>query len=265
MTFLASMRIAPAALMVVLAGGLTFSQFSNAQQRINQLNQQRINFSPPTPPDPGTPSDRGVGGGSRGPCDEKYKDLVALVPVPRANLPEDRWGLTVSDRPTIWFNVPTGIDAGTLAEWRLRDAQGKTIYKTSGQLPQTVPGVVGFSVPANVPLAIATYQWDLALYCDSTNKPSSDTFDKPLVIKGRIQRLATPPALQQELKQAKTPLDRAKLYAQYGIWYDALTALGTQMQRPQPDKNVQDAWRDLLEQQKLEGKTSATVTPCCKL
>lgn len=260
MTFLAFMKIAPTALVLSLTSMLTIAQFSHAQQRIK--------FSPPPPPDPGTPSDRGLGGGYRGPCDKKYADLVALVPSPRANVPGDRWGLTVSDRPTIWFNVPTGIEAGTLAEWRLRDARGKTLYKTASRLPKTTPGVIGFSVPASLPLAIATYQWDLALYCDSAGGSSDagdSTFDRPLVRKGRIQRLAIPQALQQELKQVKTPLERAQLYAKYGIWYDALTALGTQMQRPQKDKVVLDAWSDLLRQQKLEGKTSATVTSCCQL
>ncbi|MEP0919355.1 DUF928 domain-containing protein [Leptolyngbya sp. DQ-M1] len=260
MTFLASMKTASAALGVVLIGTVTIAQFSNAQQRIN--------FSPPTPPDPGTPSDRGQAGGSRGPCDDVYTGLAALVPSPHANVPADRWGLTVSDRPTVWFNVPTGITAGTLAEWRLRDATGKTRYKTSSRLPKTNPGVIGFSIPASVPLAIATYQWDLALYCDSVGNsasdPNSNTFDRPLVRKGRIQRVATPPALQQELKQAKTPLDRAKLYAKYGIWYDALTALGVQIQASQNNQVVLAAWRDLLRQQRLEGKTSATVTPCCQ-
>lgn len=259
MTFPGSMKTVPAALVVVLASAVTISQFSNAQQQIN--------FSPPTPPDPGTPSDRGQAGGSRGPCDDVYPGLTALVPSPRADMPDDRWGLTVSDRPTVWFNVPTGIAAGTLIEWRLRDVHGKTLYKTSTRLPKTNPGVIALSIPATMPLAIATYQWDFALYCDSAGSsadPNNPTFDQPLVRKGRIQRVATPPALQQELKQAKTSLDQAKLYARYGVWYDALTVLGAQIQKTQNKEAVLDAWSDLLRQQKLEGKIT-TVTDCCKL
>lgn len=229
--------------------------------------QQRIRFSPPTAPDPGTPSDRGTGAGARG-CNEKFSGLTALVPSPRANVPSDQWGLTVSDRPTIWFNVPTGIEAGTLVEWKLRNGNNKVIYRTTARLPKTNPGVVSFSIPATVaPLAVSTYQWDFAIYCGSSSGDANDnTFDRPLVRKGRIQRIAIPPALQQELANAKTPLERAKLYAKYGIWYDALTTLGTQIRSTQTiDRAVSEAWSELLRQQKLESKASSTVTSCCML
>jgi hypothetical protein len=190
--------------------------------------------------------------------------VTALVPTPQVNLPEYQWGLTVSDRPTIWFNVPSGIDAGTLVEWRLRDSKGKTLHKMVSHLPKTNPGVIGFEVPNR--LAIATYQWDLAIYCGSTNASdqSGAAPDRPSIWKGEIQRVAIPTTLQQELAIAKTPLERANRYAQYGIWYDALTTLGQQMRSGQP-REVSLAWSDLLKQQQLDGKTAATVTPCCKL
>lgn len=228
--------------------------------------QQRIRFKPPTPPNPGSPTGRGQGGGRRGPCDEKYKALTALVPLPRPNLPNDRWGLTTSDRPTIWFDVPTGIDAPVLAEWRLRDAAGKTLSKTVFRIPQNKPGVIGLPIATTAPLAKGTYQWDLALYCGSSRDRSNSEFDIPAVRKGRIERIAVPPALQQELATAKTPLDQANLYAKYGIWYDSLTALGIQLRNLQADnKIISDAWKELLQQQKLQSPSSATVTPCCKL
>lgn len=248
------------ALSVSLIGVFSIAQYTNAQQQIR--------FSPPAPPDPGTPSDRGTGGGARG-CNAKFPGLTALVPSPHANVPSDQWGLTVSDRPTIWFNVPTGIEAGTLVEWKLRNANNKVIYKTTARLPKTNPGVVSFSIPKTVaPLAISTYQWDFAIYCESSdaNNPNDNNFDRPLVRKGRIQRVAIPPALKQELATAKTSLEQAKLYAKYGIWYDALTALGSQIRSTQTtDKAVLEAWSELLRQQKLESKASATVTSCCTL
>ncbi|MCU0547811.1 MAG: DUF928 domain-containing protein [Leptolyngbya sp. Prado105] len=233
------------------------SHFANAQPRIR--------FSPPPPPDTGTPSDRGTGAGARG-CDQEFPGLKVLVPSPRSN---DQWGLTVSDRPTIWVNIPTGVEAGTLVEWKLRNSNNKVIYRTTARLPKTNPGVVSFAIPNSVaPLAVSTYQWDLALYCGSANdNPTSQdeiTLDLPLVRKGRIQRVAPTAALQQGLAGAKTSLDRAKLYAKYGIWYDALTTLGTEIRATQ-DKSTLEAWNELLKQQKLESKTATTVTPCCQL
>jgi hypothetical protein len=228
--------------------------------------QQRVRFTPPTPPDPKEPTDRGRGGGRRGPCDAKYQGLTALVPLPRPNFPDDRWGLTVSDRPTVWFDVPTGIDAPVLAEWRLRNATGQTLTKTIFRIPKTKAGVIGLQIPIKAPLAIGTYQWDLALYCDNSSDRRNDEFDIPAVRKGRIQRISTPQALQQELATTKTPLDHANLYAKYGIWYDSLTTLGMQMQTPKTtDKNIVNTWRELLQQQKLETGSSVTVTSCCGL
>jgi hypothetical protein len=109
--------------------------------------------------------------------------------------------------------------------------------------------VVRFAFPADAKLAIATYQWDLAIYCDSAG---SNSLDRPLVRKGRIQRVAPPQALQRDLTMAKTPLEQASLYAKYGIWYDALTTLGIQLHSAQkPNQAILDAWRELLQQQKL--------------
>lgn len=228
------------------------------------LAQGRIRFTPPTPPDLGNPGGRGQGGGKRGPCDQKYEGLTALVPLPRPDQLDDRWGLTIRDRPTVWFDVPTGIDAPVLAQWQLRNSTGKAIAKTVFQIPKTPSGVIGLTVPA--PLAIGTYQWDLALYCSSSSGQANGEFDIPAIRKGRVQRVAVPPALQQELIAAKTPIDRASIYAKYGIWYDSITTLGTQIKIAKTEtKPLVKTWSELLQQQKLASKTSEKITSCCKI
>ncbi|MBE9013553.1 DUF928 domain-containing protein [Pseudanabaenaceae cyanobacterium LEGE 13415] len=255
-----SIKITCAAVIVSLTA-ITATHPNAAQQ--SQF-QASIQFSPPTPPDRGDPSDRGQGGGHRGLCDKAFPGLVALVPTPYPDLPENHWGLTVSDRPTVWFDIPSGIQENTLVEWRLRDSKSQTVYKTVLRLPKTQPGVVGFSITKPIP--IGSYQWDLALYCDSSGIRSTDDvdFDLPLIRRGRLQRVAVPQPLQQALSVSKTSLDRAKSYAQYGIWYDALTSLGTQLQSSQSkERTVSNAWSELLRQQKLESKSSSIVTPCC--
>lgn len=245
MTFLTGAKLTSAAIALSLISCTAIAPTTETKIAQSINSQSTIQFTPPTPPDPGNPSDRGQGGGRRGPCDEKYPNLTALVPAPRPNQPDDRWGLTISNRPTIWFSTPTGIEDGTLIEWRLRDANGKTLQRTTSRLSKTASGTISFPVPA--PLAIATYQWDLAVYCHSSN--SENDVDQPLIRKGRIQRIAPPKGLEQELSIAKTPLERAKIYAKYGIWYDALNTLGTELRSK--DKAISNAWRELLQQQKL--------------
>lgn len=260
MNFSSSLKITCAALIVSLISfTTTYSQ--TAQQ--SQL-QSAIQFSPPPPPDRGDPSDRGQGGGHRGPCDKIFPGVAALVPTPYSNLPEDHWGLTVSDRPTIWFDIPSGIQENTLVEWRLRDRNNQTVYKTVLRLPKTQPGVIGFTVTKAIP--IGTYQWDLALFCDSSGTRSGDDidFDLPLVRKGRLQRIAASQPLQQALSASKTPLAQAKVYAQYGVWYDALTLLGTRLRSQSKEQEISSAWNQLLRQQKLESKSSSIVTNCCQ-
>jgi hypothetical protein len=249
MNFLSFTKIASVGLFIVCAATLPLPQFSAAKEQIK--------FFPPSPVYLGrrTPSDQAYH------CRDRYPEITALVP---AHSSKNQWGLTVSDHPTIWFNVASGIRAGTLVEWRLRNQQGKTIYKVASRLPKTEPGVVGFSVPETVPIAIATYQWDLAIYCNSATASGEpiEQFDRPLIRRGVIQRVALSPKLRQGLAIAKTPLERANQYAESGIWYDALTTLGQQMRSSQTQE-IRAAWNSLLNQQKLEG-ASTTVTSCCK-
>ena len=222
---------------------------SEAQSKL----PQRIRFDPPTPPDPGEPSGRGQGGGHRGACEDRYQSLTALVPVIR---PNTLWGLTVRDRPIVWFSLPAQINTEAPAQWRLQDAKGKLIYKTILRIPKTTSTsqIISLSVPPTVPaLTQGTYRWELAIFCD-------EEIDTPVVRRGTINRITVSPQLQQALTTAKTPLERATNYAKYGIWYDALSELGTQI-RASKNNSAIAAWNQLLQQQNLTAPP--TITPCC--
>ncbi len=214
---------------------------------------QQIRFDPPTPPDPGEPSDRGQGGGHRGACEERYQSLTALVPAIR---PDTLWGLTVRDRPTVWFSLPAQINTEAPAQWRLQDAKGKLIYKTTLRIPKTTSTsqIISLSMPTTAPpLTQGTYRWELAIFCD-------EAIDTPVVRRGTLQRITASPKLRQELAIAKTPLDRATSYAKSGIWYDALSELGTQLRISKTNPTIA-AWNQLLQQQNLTAPP--TLTPCC--
>lgn len=257
MTFSKQSGLIALTFVALLIHNIGFVQITDAQA---QQRSRRIRFSPPSPPDPGEPSDRGQGGGSRGDC-KNYESMTALVPTPQKNRPDQQWGLTVSDRPTVWFNAPKGIDANLPVQWQLRNAQDKAVYKKSLRLPATKPGVVSFSIPETAPpLPAGTYRWELAIFCDPTN------IDVPIYREGKIQRINSPQALQQELAIAKTPVDRAVSYAKYGVWYDAIATLGTQIRASQPSNaEAVQAWSELLRQQNLNTPTATTLTSCCTI
>ncbi|KAM3089685.1 DUF928 domain-containing protein [Phormidesmis sp. 146-35] len=207
-----------------------------------------IRFVPPTPPDPGEPGGRGQGGGSRGAC-RPYEAVNAL-------LPQSGWGLTTSDRPTLWLNLPQGLEAGVAIAWVLRDEAGNPILKTRFKAPKTPPGVISLSVPPTTGLKVnQTYRWTVSIYCDPQEP------DEPITLRGRMTRSVLSPKLQAQIAAA-TPLEKATLYAENGIWYDSLTTLGLQLQA-QKDPATAAAWTDLLQQEKLVH--SGAIAPCCTI
>ena len=221
-----------------------------------------IQFTPPLPPDVGEPNGRAQGGGSRGDC------LTALVPKTRtASGQEILWGLTTSDRPTVWFHTSRGLSRGIPVEWMLQDKTGKPIYKTRFKASATPPGVMSFSIPSTAaPLQIGqSYYWTLSTYCAPLELNSSTTpedIDRPIVatLHGVIKRV-TSPTLQSQIASAKTPVEQASLYANRGVWYDALTTLGNHLQATPKDLTIASVWAELLQQVHLE--ISASFTPCC--
>lgn len=219
-----------------------------------------IQFSPPIPPDTGEPGDRGQGGGARGDCPQ-YEGLLGLVPQVQTRTGPISWGLTTRDRPTVWVYAPRGIQAATPLEFVLRERSGKTVYKQRFQATATPAGVVSLPLPSTSPaLQVGqSYRWTFSVYCNA------QTPDRPVTLRGSIQRVAPGAGLQQQLTQAKTPQEQAFAYASAGIWYDALTLLGQRLQTTSRYSSTQTAWADLLRQGKLEPASQATIVPCCKL
>ncbi len=216
-------------------------------------NSTSINFKPPPPPTSrGEPTGRGQGGGSRG-CEP-----TALVPLTKFTNGESNWGLTVAERPTFWFSLPRNLTTKDAIAFVLRDELGKEVYKSmlkSSEIPQ---GIVSFALPKKVPLQIGkSYGWSFSIYCDFETVE-----DKPGTVQGSIQRVPISAMLTRQLASAKTPVSQASIYAQNGIWFDALTTLGVNM-GSKKENAIADAWNDLLRQVNLEKVASFPVLPCC--
>jgi hypothetical protein len=85
------------------------------------------------------------------------------------------------------------------------------------------------------------YQWVVALITDPDNR-SSD-----LVASGVIKRVESSSELRQKLAQA-TPTSLPSVYAEEGIWYDALSALSDQIDAHPEDAALGATRADLLRQ-----------------
>lgn len=232
-----------------------------------------IQFAPPAalppPPvvnDPG--SGRSQGGASRG-CGANLPEELPtlLVPLTPGGNQTLRWGLTTTDRPTFWLHIPKGIKDGALIVLTLQNGISKTSHRVQFQVPpNTPPAVLSLPIPAAAPsLQLDTvYRWEVRLFCNSGGSTAEPSIDIPIIFSGGIQRTTPSARLHRQLATAKTPLDRAVVYANNGIWYDSLTTLGLQQVKPSVDPAIARAWSDLLRQANLEPAISAPIAACCK-
>jgi hypothetical protein len=212
---------------------------------------------PPGPP----PGGRIRGGAKRGEtgCPLTKLDLTALVPfTEEPNSVINVWGQTTVERPSWFFYVPYTKDLPYTVEFVLQDQHSNEIYKKAIALPDQ-PGVVRVSLPTTAPaLALdKQYRWFFSVNCDNQqNSP-------PTFVEGVIQRVELNPATVKEL-QTTEPLKRYAIYAQKGIWYEALTTLAQLRQKNPQDAALQAEWRNLLGSIRLDevaGEPIVSETP----
>jgi len=243
------------------------------------------NNQDPTLPGRGNPDGRTFGGGtnvfpapseiapgsrtgeasrSRGVCPPVTTPLTALMPVTKGTssgqsasttptTSESVYGLTVAERPTFWFYVPYPLTSSRPLEFVLQDEKGNEVYQTQFTESGTVPGVVGLQLPPTVdPLEVGKrYQWFFLIYCNP---------DQPTFVEGWVERVELNSTLKNQLDQATTPQQKADLYAQAGIWYEAVTTLAELRRQKPNDQALNAQWLELLQSVDLEAIATEPVT-----
>ncbi|WGV24406.1 DUF928 domain-containing protein [Halotia branconii] len=218
---------------------------------------QTVRFSPPQPPPSPPPGGRTRGGARRTPlCLEVKPQLTALVPSTESPpTVTNVWGWTTKTNPTLWFYMPYTKDSAYPTEFVLQDQQSNPIYQQAIALPSQ-PGVISISLPTNAPKMDVNkqYRWFLTVYCDQQKQ------SPPIYVEGVIQRVNINPKVTQQLQTA-TPLQQSAIYAQNGIWHDALTTLAQLRQKDPQDKALKTAWRDLLTSIGLDDIVAKPILP----
>lgn len=202
-----------------------------------------------TPPDRGLPGRR-EGGGTRGDrtaCVQGERSLVALIP-------ETVFGTTVASAPVLHWYVPQ-VNAATL-EFSMYDAEGNTVVLLD-MPPPNAAGIVSLKLPASAgELALnADYHWYFSIVCNAADR-SADVFTE-----GWVRRVPLTAELDAQLQAA--PADQqAAIYAEAGLWYDALTA--TVQQRCQNTGDATAAqWAELLDSVGLRSLADAPLAAAC--
>ncbi|MEG5175264.1 DUF928 domain-containing protein [Microcoleus sp. B3-D7] len=194
----------------------------------------RVRFVGPTEDNLSSPNYRRRGQTKARPkCDDNRK-LKALVP-------ESQIGRTVSEYPVFFFYLPK-TDA-LLAEFALEDEKGNFIYQTTLKINNT-SGVMSVSIPPNknVPPLEAgkSYRGFIALICDPEDR-SGDS-----VATGIVRRVELSADILREL-DAADPRQKTVIYAENGIWQDALSTLAAARRANPNDAELAADWESLLD------------------
>ena len=196
------------------------------------------------PPNRGMPGRREGGGTRGGGCPLQKPGLTALMP-------DSNLGMTVAPQPTFFWYLPQNSVAA--AEFTLLGPDNTEIYKTLVTVP-TQGGVVSLSLPQDKQLEVGqSYRWYFSLICDPLDR-SEDTFTS-----GWVERVDPSPELSTSLKTASAA-EVPNLYAQAGLWYDALAALVSLRQSQPQNPAFVTEWRELLGAVNLEALANQPIS-----
>lgn len=197
----------------------------------------------PKPPDTGTPSGNSTPATTRPKttCQETDKPLTALL----ANNGSD---LTVSEYPKFWFYIPYASEEISYMEFLLLNGtERETIYHTAVKLKKQ-PGSIEIAIPAEPKYALKVnenYRWRFNLDCEPDRTTEPD-----LVVDGWIRRIPLTPQLENQLEAVK-PLQYS-IYRDNFIWYDAIANLAELHFAEPENRELSDAWANLLQSLDLD-------------
>lgn len=154
---------------------------------------------------------------------------------PTVLVPESSAGLTSAEHPTLYFYISPEV-RGMEAELLLENEAGDLVSDRSFVLPLE-EGIIGVSLAA---LEVGeVYGWYLFIV------PIPDSPGANLDMHGSIQRIALNDHVQQQLN-ALSLGDRALLYDDMGLWFDAVNSLAQQQMQDSNNPQWQEQWNDLL-------------------
>ncbi|MEQ8753347.1 MAG: DUF928 domain-containing protein [Coleofasciculus sp. G1-WW12-02] len=159
--------------------------------------------------------------------------------------------LTVSEKPTFLVYVPP-ISAQIL-ELKVEDEKGKQIGETARLNLTETPGIYRISLSETTPPLVVgnDYKWLVSIPCQVSGP--NDPF-----VEGLIRRVSPDSILTGSLDQV-TDLELVAVYAEAGIWQDAVVNLAALRQTQPNNPEVVSAWESLLKYADLEDITNAPL------
>jgi hypothetical protein len=182
-------------------------------------------------------------------CDDRAKTKVTAL------VPESLIGRTVSEYPVFFFYFPQ--TQAEVAEFTLQDEKGNVIYQQDLTI-KNLSGVIGVSIPANKDVwrleAGKNYRWSIGLICDPEDR-SGDA-----IAIGIVRRVQLSADILRQL-DAADPRQKTVIYAENGIWQDALGTLAAARRANPNDTDLAADWESLLDSVKLGEIAAEPILP----
>ncbi len=198
------------------------------------------------PKDLGTPPT--VGGGTRGGrCeadqDENRTDPFLMALMPNLKSEPKHFGTTVSEAPEFLVYIPQTV--ARQAEFVLKDEEDNDIYRTTFDISGN-EAIASLTLPSDeIKLESGiNYSWYFSLICNPQD------FRKNVETQGWTQRVELNPNLITTL-EAADPITRSQLYAENGVWHEAIAILAQLRQEQPTDPLLAQTWQNLLESANL--------------
>jgi Domain of Unknown Function (DUF928) len=156
-------------------------------------------------------------------------EIVALIP--RSHL-----GVTILDRPTLWFYLGTSYRDVASIKFTIASSNNPTDRETwIAQLPPTSQqlgsGLLQVKYPGRS-LKEGNYEWEFNYQQTGCNKPQT--------LAGYLQKEPNP-----QIASIDNSQQRWQAYAKNGIWHELLDELITKRQQ-HPDRQTVDGFKDLF-------------------
>jgi len=211
------------------------------KQKVPTLISQNFN-----PPDKGAPGST-AGGATRGNCTQKENRLISLIP-------KKQVGLTFNERPTFYWHISdSDVRKGA---FMLIDDKEDVVYETDVTLPQK-PGIFALTLPPEVSgLKVnKQYNWFLEVNCNSQT-------DEMVTVEGWVERIKPSLAVRMKLNKLE-PKHRSKVYADAGIWHEAINNVAQQRCKAPDDSTTMLYWSQLLTSVGLNEVVSKSLNNVC--
>jgi Domain of Unknown Function (DUF928) len=193
------------------------------------------------------------GAATRSGCE---KNEFAFAPI----LPASNYGQTTAEYPTVYWYQTNHQFSWARFELYATQAMKREeypLYSTTFRLGKESP-LASLSLPAQSglpPLEIGqTYLWKVTMIC-SQQGPDDDTASgSQTSVQGWITRVAPSAILEAQLA---TTEQKYNVYAENGLWYDAIRDLATRRQQIPQNAQLAKDWEGFLQETPLASNTSS--------